>query len=268
MSFGKLLGALVIVLLGIYWLLDNLNLISQGMMPLFDMYFPFLAVLFGVLLIVAPLFERKKPNLFWGLLFLIYGGLLLADDSGILVFKWADFWKLWPYLIIYFGLSLLFGKNVTVSVTDEHRRHRKHRTQHFTLEGEDEQHHRSSKRAEGPYTFVNESSFKHENWMVKPMNERVRIGDYTFDFTKAFIPDETIPITLSGWVGNIRMTMPEDLAYRIQLRAKVGDAKIGDDKQSGVLRNIEYQTPNYNESTRRINFSFDFQVIDLSVAQV
>ncbi|MCO7124928.1 cell wall-active antibiotics response protein LiaF [Sporolactobacillus shoreicorticis] len=270
MSFGKLLAALAVVLLGVYWLLDSLNLISQGMMPIFSTYFPFLAILFGVLLLVIPLFDRKKPHVFWGFLFLIYGGLLYAGQSDLIVFEWTDFWKLWPYLIIYFGLGMLFGKNFTVSVTDERKRHwRKHHNHRidFAWDNEDDKD-ESSKNEHDSYKFVNDSTFKHDNWMVKPMNERVRIGDYTFDFTKAFIPEETIPITLSGWVGNIRITLPDDLAYRIHLRAKVGDAKIGKNKQSGVLRNVSYQTPNYDEATRKIDFNFDFQVIDLSIAQV
>ncbi|MCQ2008740.1 MAG: cell wall-active antibiotics response protein LiaF [Sporolactobacillus sp.] len=272
MSFGKLLAALAVVLLGVYWLLDSLNLISQGMMPMFSAYLPFLVMIFGALLLIVPLFDRKRPHFFWGFFFLIYGGLLYADQSGFIVFKWTDFWKLWPYLIIYCGLGMLFGKNfITVSVTGEHKKHRKgHHNHHvdFSWDHEDKDGEASSKNARDSYTFVNDATFKHDNWMVKPMNERVRIGDYTFDFTKAFIPEETIPITLSGWVGNIRITLPDDLAYRIHLRAKVGDAKIGKNKQSGVLRNVSYQTPNYDEATRKLDFNFDFQVIDLSIAQV
>jgi lia operon protein LiaF len=271
MSFGKLLAALAVVLLGVYWLLDSLNLISQGMMPIFSAYLPFLTILFGALLIIAPLIERKKPHFFWGLFFLIYGSLLFAGQSDLLIFQWMDFWKLWPYLIIYFGLGMLFGKNFTVSVTDERRRNKKKHHRHsidFSWDNEHDRSEKSSKNDRDSYTFVNESTFKHENWMVKPMNERVRIGDYTFDFTKAFIPEETIPIALTGWVGNIRITLPDDLAYRVHVHAKVGDAKIGGDKQSGVLRNISYQTPNYDEATRKIDFTFDFQVIDLSIVQV
>lgn len=272
MRLSKILVALAIVLLGVYWLLDSLNLISQGILPVFSGYLPYLVLLFGALLVIAPLVDRKRPCYFWGLFFLIYGSLLLANKAGIVVFDWTDFWKLWPYLIIYFGLGMLFGNHPYISVTSDfgshkHGRHGRHgkRSVDITWKDRDE---KKDDEQESNYTFVNESTYKHENWMVKPLNERVRIGDYTFDFTKAFIPEETIPIKLSGWVGNIKITMPEDLAYRVDVKAKVGDAKIGADKQSGVLRNVSYQTPNYEDAVRRIDFSFDFQVIDLNIVQV
>ncbi|GEB75791.1 cell wall-active antibiotics response protein LiaF [Sporolactobacillus inulinus] len=262
---GKILAAFAVILLGVYWLLASLNSIPQGIMSNFDFLFPVLSLVFAALLIVAPLFEHKKSHWFWGGFFLIYGGLLYADQARMLIFHWSDFWKLWPYLIIYAGLSMLFGKKVTVSYSGKHKH--KHGKPHIEFVNDDNRHWQNGDRRTRE-AFVNESSYKQENWMVKPITERVRIGDYTFDFTKAFIPDETIPIRLSGWVGNIRITLPDDLPYRVHVHAKVGDVKIGGDKQSGLLRHVTYQTPSYDEATRRIDFYFDFQVIDLSIAQV
>ncbi|MCO7175865.1 cell wall-active antibiotics response protein LiaF [Sporolactobacillus kofuensis] len=276
MRLGKIFVALAIVILGVYWLLDSLNLISQGIMSIFSGYLSFFVLLFGFLLIIAPLIDRKKPHFFWGLFFLIYGGLLLAGQASIIDFGWPDFWKLWPYLIIYFGFGMLFGNHSYVSVTSDigsrmqrsHERHRKHRKARVDFVWNDQEGNEQDHEKNESYSFVSDSTYKHENWMVKPLNERVRIGDYTFDFTKAFIPEETIPITLSGWVGNIKITMPEDLAYRVSVRAKVGDVKIRQNNQNGLLKHVDYQTSNYDEATRRIDFDFDFQVIDLRIVQV
>ncbi|WP_100488928.1 cell wall-active antibiotics response protein LiaF [Sporolactobacillus pectinivorans] len=269
MSLGKVLIALSVVFLGLYWLMDSLNIISPGIMSLFGECLPYLVILLGALLILSPIIKRKKPGFFWGLFFLIYGGLLLADKHGMLVFHWQDIWKLWPYIIIYFGLDMLFGKNLFVSLSGnfDHGKKKKKDKSHveFIWNGDEAKEDSGQKDS---YMFVNESSYKHENWMVKPMHERVRIADYNFDFTKAFIPEETIPITLSGWVGDIKITVPDDLAYRVDLRAKVGDAKIGKEKHSGILRNVSYQTGNYDEAVRKIDFAFDFQVIDLNIDQV
>lgn len=263
MSFGKILIALIIIVLGIYWMLDSLNIISPEMMSTFDDGLPYLAILFGILLLIVPLIHRKRPNIFFGLFFLIYGGLLLADQYGYLIFKWQDFWKLWPYLIIYFGLSMLFQRDYSIKFKKGYsndKQRKKHIIFDWNTKGEGE---KDTKRA-----FVNDAAYQKENWMAKPMNERVRIGSYTFDFTKAFIPDETIPIRLSGWVGDIKITMPDDLEFRVEVRAKVGDVKIDDAEQSGVLRNYSWQTAHYDQSVRKIDFTFDFQVIDLSIDQV
>ncbi|TGA99184.1 hypothetical protein E4665_05210 [Sporolactobacillus shoreae] len=269
MPLGKIITALAIVLLGVYWLLDSLNIISPGIMSAFVALLPYLAILFGLLLIMSPLSKGKKPGFFWGLFFLIYGGLLLADQFHVLTFHWGDFWKLWPYIIIYFGLEMLFGKRMFMTLSGHfgHGRGGKKNNKHAAFIWNNDEEKKDSDQNES-YTFVNESTYKHENWMVKPMNEHVRIADYNFDFTKAFIPEETIPIKLSGWVGNIKITVPDDLAYRVDLKAKVGDAKIGMEKHSGVLRNVSSQTENYDEAVRKLDFTFDFQVIDLTIDQV
>ncbi|MFX3618158.1 MAG: cell wall-active antibiotics response protein LiaF [Sporolactobacillus sp.] len=263
MSAGKIGAAIAFIFIGCYWLLESLHIISPGMMSLFDEYLPVLVLIFGICLILFPLFSRQHPHYFLGLLLLVYGGLLLAGQHHALDFHWQDFWKLWPFLIIYFGLSLLFGHAALSFSHGGHRHHNSHR------------HGRNIDRDTGAdenrkerSDFIRDASYHEENWTAHPIHERVRIGDYNFDFTKAFIPDETIPIHLSGWVGNIKITLPDDLDFRVNLKAKVGDSKIVKDSQSGVLRNITYQTANYNESSRRIDFNFDFQVIDLRISKV
>jgi Predicted membrane protein len=268
MSSGKILIALTIVLLGVYWLLDSLQIISPGIMSAFVTVLPFIVLLLGVLFFISPVRRGKKPGFFWGFFFLIYGGLLLANRYDMVAFQWQDVWKLWPYLIIYFGLDMLFGNHVFITVTgDVKHGKRKKKISHedFIRDDGDEQ---DAANHGTSYTFVNDSTFKSENWMVRPMNEHVRIADYKFDFTKAFIPEETIPIRLSGWVGDIKILVPDDLAYRVAVRAKVGDTKIGNKKWDGILRNISYQTENYDEAVRRLDFDFDFQVIDVSIDQV
>lgn len=256
----------MVILLGCYWLLDSLNIISPGILSLFVGVLPYLLILLGLLLIAVPLVQRKQPGFFWGLFFLIYGGLILAGNRGAVAFQWQDFWKLWPYLIIYFGLTLLFDQPMIASGR-KHKHKNKQRVK-VILDDGDRQAGNDEDKVNRSFKFVHEASFKQENWTARPINERVRIIDYNFDFTKAFIPEETIPITLSGWVGDIKITIPDDVAFRVRAKAKVGDARIAGEAQSGILKNIDYKTRNYDEVVRKIDFKFDFQVIDLTISQV
>lgn len=257
MSLGKAGMALAIICIGIYFFLQNLHIISPGMMSQFGNFIPLIIIAFALLLLLAPLLHGHRPHMFWGLFLGLYGSLLLADQYGKLTFHWQDFWKLWPYLIVYFGLSLLFGHTHAI-----HHRKRLEGRVHHKMSSDGGAAWRSTEK------FVNEATFRSDNWMAQPLDEHVRIGDYLFDFTKAFIPDETIPIHLSGWLGDIKITVPEDLAFQMHLKAKVGEAKIGNNKQSGMLKNISYKTANYDEASRRLDFDFDFQVIDLRINQV
>jgi len=51
-------------------------------------------------------------SLFWGLLFVLLGGLLLADNLNWLEVHWENVWMLWPIIIIAIGLSIMSIKNI------------------------------------------------------------------------------------------------------------------------------------------------------------
>lgn len=53
---------------------------------------------------------RRKWNiaaLFWGLLLISVGTLLLLGNFGVLDVEWAELWRLWPLLVIGGGFSVL-----------------------------------------------------------------------------------------------------------------------------------------------------------------
>ena len=59
----------------------------------------------------------NSNKVFWGLLFLAVGVLWLLGNLGIISGDfWAEIWRLWPLLLILWGLSLLIGKESRASL--------------------------------------------------------------------------------------------------------------------------------------------------------
>lgn len=59
--------------------------------------------------------EKRDWNvgsLFWGLLLVLVGGLLLADNFDLVNIHWGNVWMLWPLFIIAAGLSMLSVRNL------------------------------------------------------------------------------------------------------------------------------------------------------------
>jgi len=54
----------------------------------------------------------KASSLFWGLLFVLVGGLILAENLGWTNIHWANVWSLWPMFIIAIGLSILSVRGI------------------------------------------------------------------------------------------------------------------------------------------------------------
>jgi hypothetical protein len=49
----------------------------------------------------------KYKNVFWGLLLIITGGLIIGRNLDLLYFDWYSFLKLWPVIFILWGISVL-----------------------------------------------------------------------------------------------------------------------------------------------------------------
>lgn len=62
--------------------------------------------------------NQGKPNnwifgkIFWGLLLMLIGGLVLAGNFGFINVNWTNLWKLWPLFIIAAGLSILSLRHI------------------------------------------------------------------------------------------------------------------------------------------------------------
>ena len=58
----------------------------------------------------------KPSHIFWGLLFIGLGLLVLINNFTTIFMDWASIWKLWPLTIVLIGLSILikhkYGKSV------------------------------------------------------------------------------------------------------------------------------------------------------------
>ncbi len=58
-----------------------------------------------------PAYGWNLGRVFWGLLLVIVGGLILASNFGWLSVNWDNLWRLWPLMIVAAGLSVLSIRN-------------------------------------------------------------------------------------------------------------------------------------------------------------
>ena len=53
-----------------------------------------------------------RGYLFWGIFFVLLGGIPLVDRLGVIdAAAWGDLWRLWPLIIIAIGLAILVGRS-------------------------------------------------------------------------------------------------------------------------------------------------------------
>jgi hypothetical protein len=59
----------------------------------------------------------KSSRLFWGLLIVLIGIILIGINFGYLTFdNWSSLWTLWPVIFVLIGISLIFGDESPVTL--------------------------------------------------------------------------------------------------------------------------------------------------------
>jgi hypothetical protein len=54
----------------------------------------------------------KYRHLFWGLILIAIGMLFILNNLGIVHFSWFSFWRLWPVILLFWGITLLPVKDM------------------------------------------------------------------------------------------------------------------------------------------------------------
>jgi hypothetical protein len=54
----------------------------------------------------------KYKHLFWGLILIAIGLLFILNNFGIIHFSWFTFWRLWPVILLFWGIAILPVKDL------------------------------------------------------------------------------------------------------------------------------------------------------------
>jgi len=58
----------------------------------------------------------KFSNLFWALILIAIGLLFLLSNFGWVDFHWSSIWRLWPLILVFWGISILPIRNVVKTI--------------------------------------------------------------------------------------------------------------------------------------------------------
>ncbi|MGA9225156.1 MAG: cell wall-active antibiotics response protein LiaF [Mesobacillus sp.] len=259
-SMNQVAFAVLLSGLGIILLLVNIGVISLEIKELFVVSYPFVLFVYGCVELINS-FMHKKRHYAWSSFILIFSALLILDRLGVLAFQFLDVWKLWPVLLTYFGISMLFNKNkMKVSFNTD-----------FPLEKEGEDtagYHDSAslKRIRG--ISVGDVTFKKQNWAVEPIDLFNMVGDYFIDFSKGFIPEKETPVKVKGWIGDVKMIIPEDVPVMINAAVSVGELKVFDYAPDQIKHTFTYKSDNYDDAVRKLNITVELKVGSIRIDRV
>jgi len=289
-NFFQYLIALIIIAIGAILIIENLGIATFNMKSVWLYLYPILFVLFGIKWMIDRI-RSKGGSWIVGSFFFIFGSLLLLDRFDVLVFGFKDIYKLWPLFIVYIGFTIIghsrkknkfyvtykeskkdknYGakNNRNYSNTGKQANFNSKETKDDT-KGESEQKRKYKNDYNKSSMFsIGNHEFNSVNWKVEPMYLSNLVGDFYFDFTKAFIPEEQIPITISALAGDIHILIPENIEFHAEASVIAGDIKIDSQSLDGISRSLSYETSNFHSAEKRLDFKLSLTAGSIRVDRV
>ncbi|MGC9522553.1 MAG: cell wall-active antibiotics response protein LiaF [Anaerolineae bacterium] len=125
-----------------------------------------------------------------------------------------------------------------------------------------------SQRAEkgGPVDFhLLGDIYRRGRWAVRDEEVWCVIGDINLDLTDAIVPPGETTIRLRGFVGDVTVTVPEEVGIAVASTAFVTDARVFHHKQDYFLTPYESESDNYHAAERKIRVESLYFVSNLRI---
>ncbi|WP_083573549.1 cell wall-active antibiotics response protein LiaF [Rossellomorea aquimaris] len=257
--------SLLLLISGVMLLLLNLGVISLEITMDFVNIIPILLVLIGLKWLVDSFSNKSFGKLLFGLFSLVYGSLIFLDKWNKVNFDYGSWWKLWPLFIIAIAIRTVMNKSLNLTVTVDRS---SDRNEDKTFKGREEGSLKTVKKNHRKNFIIGEIKYSEPNWALEPMNFQNVVGDYYFDFSKAFIPEGETPIVIKGWVGDVKVIIPENIPVDIEIDVKVGEVKLFDQKSAEIRSDFYYRSPGYEESSKKIKLLINIKVASIRVSEV
>jgi lia operon protein LiaF len=119
-------------------------------------------------------------------------------------------------------------------------------------------------------SFIGDIHFGQEDWQLTPLDISLFIGDTVIDLTRANIPTGETRINVSSFIGDLKIFIPNDMQLEVSVTASafISDMKVLDRYESGLFKNVQTQTRDYNDGEKKILIMVNTFIGDVIVKRV
>ncbi|MDT9724713.1 hypothetical protein DUZ99_06865 [Xylanibacillus composti] len=118
--------------------------------------------------------------------------------------------------------------------------------------------------------FIGDLHLGEDVWELQDMNISHFIGDTVLDLTKAEVPYGETKLTISAFIGDIKVFVPHDMELEVMVVSSsfLGDKTILDRHEGGLFKHSTYRLSDYDYSEKRIRIVASQFIGDLLVQRV
>ena len=104
-------------------------------------------------------------------------------------------------------------------------------------------------------------------WTVQNEEFWSFVGDTRLDMNEADIPPGETRLRIYGFVGDVRLRLPQGVGFSVSSVAFLSETRILGDKQDTFISPFEYASPGYEAAERKIRLESWFFVANIKVEQ-
>ena len=109
---------------------------------------------------------------------------------------------------------------------------------------------------------------RYGDWQVSDEEIWVGVGDVRLDMTDANIPAGETLIRLFGFVGDVRLLVPESIGVSVSSTSFVTDARVLGQRRDSFLTPIHFASKGYETAEHKVRLEMNYFVGNLRVRQV
>jgi len=119
-------------------------------------------------------------------------------------------------------------------------------------------------------TFVGDVYLGAEHWELTSTDIAHFLGDTVIDLTTASIPFGETVLTVSAFMGDVKLYLPNDIDVEICVEASsfMGHMNILDRNEKGMMRYIRTQSSHYSDAGKKIKLFVSMFIGDVLVKRV
>ena len=106
---------------------------------------------------------------------------------------------------------------------------------------------------------------RHGDWQVADEEIWIGVGDVRLDMTEADIPVGETQIRVFGFVGDVRLTVPEGVGVSVSSTSFVTSARVLGQKRDSFLSSIHFASDDYEMAERKVRLEVSYFVGDIRV---
>ncbi len=273
-NLNKLMFALLLIGIGVAFLLSNFGVLDINIGELLSTYWPVILIWSGISTLLSGLrysrggWGASITSLFIGGILLLLGWNFLAGNLGWNTVSFGVIWNIfWPVLLIYIGLRILFRKksfHVNIDFDDMIKKEHEYE-ETIIMDRVDEKERKPKRVYKG--SLIGDINMGRELFELENLHLWNGIGDVDLDLTRAILPEGEAKILIAGWIGDIDVIVPKDMAIWVEVRIRIGEIRLFNINEGGFTKEQNYKSPGYDEAFQKVHMIIDLKIGDIRVVE-